>query len=333
MNLGFIGLGGYARNHLRAVEKNPDLRITAVCDPVPERAREVAERFGAREAADVADLAADPRVDGVVITTPNTLHFEHFRKCVKRGKHVFVNVPATTDREEAGEMVRLALRHGVVFMAGHNLRRNPAIVHLKDLLANGTLGTVHAAEASVCGNTGYTLTPENWRFGQETAPLLPFAQMGVVFLDLLLDFLGAPKRVAAFMAKRDGAGEAPDMGMATAWYADGRMSTLHCSYIAQSSYEITFLGSRGKARWDRLDDNSVTVTTDAGRERQVFERIDEQYGELVEFAECVATGRTPSVGPREVYRVAAYFDAIERSVVTRHAVPFDGALPELEKTP
>ena len=54
--------------------------------------------------------------------------------------------------------------------------------------------------------------------------------------------------VAAFMAKRDGAGDAPDLGMVLARTADGRMSTIDCSYVSHSAYEITFLGSRGKAR-------------------------------------------------------------------------------------
>lgn len=322
MNLGFVGLGNYAINHQRAARKNPDLAVVSVYDIVPERAEEAARAFGAKRASAIEDLAGDPDVDGVVITTPNPRHYDDFRICAAHGKHVFVNVPVTTSRAQAAEMLRLANERGLTYMAGHNLRKNPAISHLKKRLAAGDIGTLHSVEASVGGAAAYRLTPDNWRYHVSNAPLLPFAQMAVVFIDLILDVMGAPERIAAFMSKRDGAGESPDLGAAIGRYADGRLSYIGASYVSQLGYEITFVGSEGRIRWDSHDDNAVTLIGAESHHRESFERIDEQYEELAEFAHCVQTGATPSVNGLDAFNVAAYFEAIAESIDTGRAVRF-----------
>ncbi|MDA0745550.1 MAG: Gfo/Idh/MocA family oxidoreductase [bacterium] len=321
MNLGFIGLGNYSRNHQRAVENNSTLRLAAVYDPVSERMQAAAETFGAKQTSSVHELASNSEIDAVVITTPNALHFEHFSTCVENGKHVFVNVPAATDRKEGEQMLLMAEQHGVVYMAGHNLRKNPAIVRLKKILAAEELGTLHSVEASVGGPSGYNLTPDNWRYSKQTSPLLPFTQMAVVFIDLILNILGPPERVTAFMTKRDGAGDAPDLGTVLGQYPDGRLSYIGSSYVSQLGYEISFVGSKSKIKWDNRDNNSLTQIGPE-KHREEFERIDEQYEELVEFADCITHKKTPSVSGLDAYNVAAYFEAIEKSIQTERAVRF-----------
>lgn len=322
MNLGFVGLGNYAINHQRAVRKNPDLVLLSVYDIVPERAEEAAREFGAKRAPTIEDLAGDPDVDGVVITTPNPRHYDDFKICTAHGKHVFVNVPVTTSSAQAAEMMRLADEQGLTYMAGHNLRKNPAISHLKKRLAAGDIGTLHSVEASVGGATAYSLTPDNWRYHIRNAPLLPFAQMAVVFIDLILDIMGAPESIAAFMSKRDGAGEYPDLGAVIGRYADGRLSYIGASYVSHLGYEITFAGSEARIRWDSHDENAVTLIDPEGHQRETFDRIDEQYEELAEFAHCAQTGATPSVNGLDAFNVAAYFEAIAESIDTGRAVRF-----------
>lgn len=326
MNLGFVGLGNYASNHQRAAAGNPDLALVSVYDIVPGRAEEVARHCGAKRASSIEDLAGDPDVEAVVITTPNNRHFDDFKVCAAHGKHIFVNVPVTTSRAEAAEMLRLANEKDLTYMAGHNLRKNPAISHLKKRLEAGDIGTLHSVEASVGGDSAYSLTPDNWRYHLRNAPLLPFAQMAVVFIDLVLDIMGAPERIAAFMSKRDGAGESPDLGAAIGRYADGRLSYIGASYVSQPGYKITFAGSDARIKWDSHDENAVTLIGTETRRRKAFDRIDEQYEELAEFADCVATGATPSVNGLDAFNVAAYFDAIEESINTGRAArfrPFD----------
>ena len=222
--------------------------------------------------------------------------------------------------------VRWTDEKDLTYMAGHNLRKNPAIAHLRKRLDAGDVGALHSVEASVGGAAGYDLTPDNWRYHVENAPLLPFAQMAVVFIDPVLEIMGAPEKVSAFMSRRDGAGESPDMGAVIGRYADGRLSYIGASYVSHLGYEITFAGSDARIQWDSHDDNAVTLIGTETRERESFDRIDEQYEELVEFAHCVETGATPSVNGLDAFNVAAYFEAIAESINTEQAArfrPFD----------
>ena len=322
MNLGFVGLGNYSRNHQRAVQENPDLVLVSVYDIVRERADEAARAFGAKRASSIEDLAGDPDVEAVVITTPNNRHFDDFNVCAAHGKHVFVNVPVTTSRAEAADMMRLANEKDLTYMAGHNLRKNPAVSHLKKRLDAGDVGILHSVEASVGGATAYELTPDNWRYQLKNAPLLPFAQMAVVFIDLVLDIMGAPEKISAFLSKRDGAGESPDLGAVIGRYADGRLSYIGASYVSLLGYEITFAGSDARITWDSQDENAVTLIGTETRQRESFDRVDEQYEELAEFARCVETGTAPSVNGQDAFNVAAYFEAIAESINTGRAARF-----------
>jgi predicted dehydrogenase len=116
------------------------------------------------------------------------------------------------------------------------------------------------------------------------------------------------------MTKRDALSETPDHGSVISKYADGRLAFIGCSYITQLGYEITFAGTEGKIKWDKRDDNSVTLFAGNNAERITFDRIDEQAEELAEFKQCVKQGTAPSCGGLDAYHVAAYFDAIERSI-------------------
>lgn len=104
--------------------------------------------------------------------------------------------------------------------------------------------------------------------------------------------------------------------------ADGRLSYIGASYVSHLGYEITFAGSEARVTWDSQDENAVTLISPESHHRKAFDRIDEQYEELVEFAHCAQTGATPSVSGLDACNVAAYFEAIAESINTEQAVRF-----------
>jgi len=267
-----------------------------------------------KKAANVEELAKNPQVEAVVITTPGFLHFEHFKICANQGKHCFVNVPVTTDPKEAESMIHLAEKNCIIYMAGHNLRKNKGIMRIKEVVTGCEIGSPHIFEANVSYPGSFELPEDSWRCSKKTSPILPFAQYAVVFLDLLLDFWGPPEKVSAYMTKMDGRGDAPDMGTVTSVYPDGRLAYIGCSYISHSTFELTVYGREGKAQWNRPDRNSVTLSRPEASTRTEFEEVDEQYEELDEFAHCIRESIQPTVGGVQAYHVAEFFRCIENSV-------------------
>lgn len=81
-------------------------------------------------------------VDLVVITSPNTSHFEFAQKCILAGKHVIVEKPFTTTSEEAYQLCDLAKKHSKIVSVYHNRRFDGDFMTVKKLISKNMLGTI-----------------------------------------------------------------------------------------------------------------------------------------------------------------------------------------------
>ena len=117
-------------------------QLTAVADPAPGAAEQLAAGLGAASAyADPARAFADPMVDAVVIAAPARFHADLIIAAAEAGKSVFCEKPAALslgDLDRANDAVRAA---GVVLQVGFNRRFLPEWVAARALIDDGTLGT------------------------------------------------------------------------------------------------------------------------------------------------------------------------------------------------
>ncbi len=88
------------------------------------------------------DVFKDPKVDGVVISTPSFTHYELARQALINGKHVYVEKPVATSSEQTLELYALAQEMGRVLMVGHLLLYHPAVNRLRQLIREGYLGQI-----------------------------------------------------------------------------------------------------------------------------------------------------------------------------------------------
>ncbi|MFA6715483.1 MAG: Gfo/Idh/MocA family oxidoreductase [Victivallales bacterium] len=322
MNIGFIGLGCYAQTHLSAIEQDAGFTLVRIYDVNAATLAGTCKRFNCRPASSIEELASDKRVEAVIISTPNQLHFEHFKICAEAGKHVLMNIPATTDPAEAEEIIRLAREKNIVFMPGHNTRRNPAVIAMKKALASESIGNPHLIGSMVSCPRGYNLNPEEWRYSKEKAPLLPFTQMGIVFIDMIMFFWGIPETVAAMMTKRDSLGEAPDSGMVICRFKDGKLAHVGCSYVCSDNYFITAFGRQGNITWDYRDNNSLIIKTRLKSSREIFVPVKEQHAELIELSDCIKNHKKPTVNAVDAYNLAEFYRCITESVGTGKEIEF-----------
>lgn len=322
VGIGLVGCGGYARLNLDALARAQDLHLAGAYDLDPARSQATCAQFGGKAVASLAELLGRADVDAVIVSTPNRQHCADTLACLEAGKHVFVNIPATISAEESRRMIARARAAGRVLMAGANHRKNPAVLALQRVAASGAIGVPHAMQASVSSPSAYRLPADSWRAAADGAPLLPFSQMGIIALEVALMLWGPPAEVAAFIAKRDGPTATPDHGTMIARYADGRLFTLACSYVAYKSYWITVAGSKGTATWDRIDGNSLRLDAEPRLERTPYESKDEQLDELHEFRDCIRDGREPGVGAECIYHLAEFYRTIGDSIASGRATAF-----------
>ena len=124
--IGVIGAGWWAVvNHIPVLKALPDCEVVAVNRLGADELGAVTERFGiAAGYEDYRQMLDEVPMDGVVISSPHVVHFEHARAALERGCHVLVEKPLTTDAGEARALVALAREKGrqIVVPYGWNFR-------------------------------------------------------------------------------------------------------------------------------------------------------------------------------------------------------------------
>ena len=266
---------------------------------------EKAARLGAPVAASFEAAIGDPRVEGVVLATPNDVHADQAVACAERGRHVFVEKPIA-DTLAAAARIRDACAAGdVVLMVGHGFRRLGAARRVGELVAEGRLGRVVLAEAtfSLPGKLG----PQAWRAHRERNPGGPLMQLGIHHVDTLAAWLGPVRRTTGVLAHVHTDADIDDVGVATFEFASGALGVLTGSYVSPHTFAVRLQGTRGVldyradlgAVWPDAERVDEVSTITVGGESVAFEPRDMLAEELREWALAARGEAAVETGARE----------------------------------
>lgn len=122
----------------------------AVCSRDLSRAQAFADRLGFATAHDDGDaFVNDPSVDLVYIASPHTAHIEQALAAIGVGKPVLIEKPIAMTSAEARRIGEAARAAGVFAMEALWARFLPGMAHAKAMIAEGKLGKIERAEASL----------------------------------------------------------------------------------------------------------------------------------------------------------------------------------------
>ena len=146
IRIGLIGAnihqGWSPRAHLPALAAHPDFDLAAVCTTRQESAAAMAAFNAGSAWDDYGRMLADADIDAATVSLRVPRHYEPTTAALRAGKHTFTEWPLGRTTAEAVAMADLARRQGVKTAVGLQARANPAIAHLRDLVADGYLGRV-----------------------------------------------------------------------------------------------------------------------------------------------------------------------------------------------
>ncbi len=86
-----------------------------------------------------AELACDPNVDIVYVSSPHPFHAPHAELAIRAGKHVMVEKPFTINAVEAQRLVDLAAEHDVTVLEAMWTRYVPHIARIDEIIAAGRI--------------------------------------------------------------------------------------------------------------------------------------------------------------------------------------------------
>jgi predicted dehydrogenase len=218
VRMGIVGAGSIALRghfpHLTLDDVRDRVRITAVCDPVLERAQAAAAKYGVPAAyATMEELLDGGDVDAVSICSPIGVHYEQGMLAVERGVHVHFNKSMTTTVDEADRLIAAANAKGVKLVSSPGEMLRPRHQKIKELIQTGALGrltwavtgsafgTYHEDESSVrSGDDPLTNINPAWYFRKPGGG--PLYDMTVYGLHAMTGILGPAQRVTAFSGVR-----------------------------------------------------------------------------------------------------------------------------------
>lgn len=136
-----IGCGNWGKNLVRNFYNLGFLHT--VCDLNVETLKAVGKQYrNVRVTNRFDDVFNDPKIDGVVISTPSFTHYDLAKEALRKGKHVYVEKPVATNSQQTLELVALANELERVLMVGHLLLYHPAVNRLRQLIQEGYLGQI-----------------------------------------------------------------------------------------------------------------------------------------------------------------------------------------------
>jgi predicted dehydrogenase len=138
------GLGWWGRSWIPHLEAHPRVRFVATVDPSDNAADWARENLQTPHFRDLDSALSAVGVDAVLVTTPPKLHRPVVVDALGHGKHVLVEKPLVTNREDALAIERAAANSTARVMVGQGYRFMDSAKFLRDSLDSGTIGDLQA---------------------------------------------------------------------------------------------------------------------------------------------------------------------------------------------
>lgn len=192
IKVGVIGAGGMLQYHAAGF-RQAGAEIVAVADAAPGAAAKAAEKWGIPTAYESVDamLAGSPELEAVSIIVPNKFHKPLTVQCLNAGKHVFSEKPPALNAAEVQEIIAAANQSGKKVLFNFNNRARPESQAMMSYIQQGTVGTIHSAQAKWIRRTGIPGFG-GWFTTKELSgggPLIDLLHM----VDLAMYFMGYPE--------------------------------------------------------------------------------------------------------------------------------------------
>ena len=304
IKIGIVGAGVWGETHADIFQDHPATEVVAICDADGGKARARAAQFGIGDVyTDFREMAKKCRCDAVSIVTPDFLHADIAVAMAQSGKHMLIEKPLATTREDVERMVSAIDKAGVRAMVDLHNRWSPPYNLAKQEIEGGALGVPQSAYMR--------LNDVKW----VATDMLPWAGQSSILwflgshsVDTLRWLIGSEVETV-YAVKREGllkklGVDTVDMYMTTMVFQNGAIAQMENGWISPNGntnindMQCTVLLEAGKIDIDTSSHNMIqisteekTLTPDVIVKNRVFGRCKGfAYESIRSFADHLASG-------------------------------------------
>jgi predicted dehydrogenase len=311
---GIISTADINRKVIPGAHASPKVDLVGVASRDQARAEDYAKKwdipraYGSYEA-----LLADPEIEAVYISLPNTMHCEWSIKSVEAGKHVLCEKPMSRRTSEVVEAFDAADRAGRLLSEAFMYRHNPQTKRVMQLVHDGAIGELRVVR-SVFSYSLYDEENIRLRTEVEGGALMDVGCYTVSGSRLVA---GEPERVS---------GEAWYGPSGTDWVFSGTLrfpndviGLFHCGTALPEQDELEVIGSEGSLFLDdpwHCNLPVIEVRRADGVERIEIEQEDSYRLELENLSDAIRGEGELLLGREDAVAQARTLEALHESATT-----------------
>jgi predicted dehydrogenase len=326
-----VGTGYMGKAHavaLQAVGARFDTGLRPVCEVICSTtaagaARKAVEYGFNASTSRWQELVSNPRVEAIVIASPQTTHRAIALAAFAAGKPVFCEKPLGASLDDARAMAAAAAASGIINMVGFNYIRAPAMQLAHQMIRGGEIGDlVHVRAEHAEDFLSDPEAPANWRTRDACAGNL--GDLSPHIINAVLRLVGPIERLVADVqtvhAARLGengreAVANDDQANLLCRFESGTMGSITVSRVATGSkmrYAVEITGTKGALRFDAEDQNALWFyDARLRRGRQGFAKLltGPEHPDFGAF--CEGAGHGTGYGDQIVIEARDFLKAIE----------------------
>lgn len=269
MKYALIGCGRIAVNHMKAAINNR-LKISAVCDPIPEAMETLLSKYGLEKDdtihryTDYKELIEAEQPALVGIATESGLHAKIALYCIDHGVNLIIEKPMAMSIADADEIIRRSEEKGVKVSACHQNRFNVAVQETRKALEAGRFGKLSHGSIHVRWNRNRDYyTQATWRgtWAQDGGCLMNQCIHGI---DLLRWMMGDEVEEVYGVTRQQFHHylETEDVGMAVVKFKNGAIGTIEGTtnvYPKNLEETLYIFGETGTVKIGGTSTNNIDV--------------------------------------------------------------------------
>lgn len=284
VKIGIIGTGVGIRTHLKGFNSIDGCEVIAITGSSLGRSKEFANKYDIpiacknyKELCDIDDL------DLVCVCSPNKYHYDAMRYAMVKGKNVICEKPVSHITSEVIKLLNIKKNINQFICVDHQLRFNPYMKKIKDIISEGRLGKTYLVRINQVG-IGFSddKLPWSWSFDSNEGGGVRLA-MASHFNDLIQFWFDSRPIVSVvgnlnpIFKERIINGEKRKVTASTLCNAQIQlqdelsiMYSINAGGFSSFKFEIDIAGDKGELHFD-LNDKLSIYTTDKKGEKQIVD--------------------------------------------------------------
>ena len=300
LRVGVIGVGAITEDiHGPSLGRIEGVRLWSVLSRDPNRGAAFAQKHGAAAPTpahtSLEAFLADPALDAVIVASPDKIHAEQVLACARARKHVLVEKPLTTRREDGLAAIAACEQSGVKLAVGlhHRWHAGHRLLHRR-IWDDGALGQLRHIRVQFAYRTP---SASDWRASADLGQWWSLSATGAHCLDLVRWFARAPHVPPADLRCLTSGqvwGLAHDeTSIVTLRFDDGMTAECTASVVFNAPTRVEIYGSDNYAVCEGTLGRKGAGAISIGGAELAFEPVIPFDDQLRDFAAAIREDRAP----------------------------------------